>query len=49
MHPAVEEECVAGDEEGIGALARKSGKGRIDLADRMGSRRLGVKVSMMPA
>ena len=27
---------VARDEEGIGALARKAGKGRIDLADRTG-------------
>ena len=28
--------CVGSDEEGIGALARKGGKGRIDLADRAG-------------
>src|ERR1700686_5041141 len=33
---AVEEECVGSDEEGIGALARKGGKGRIDLTDRTG-------------
>ena len=31
--PAVEE-CVGNDEEGIGSLARKSGKGHIDLVDR---------------
>jgi hypothetical protein len=30
------EKCVAGDKEGIGALACKCGKGRIDLADRRG-------------
>src|SRR5262249_34590517 len=29
---AAGEECIAGDEEGIGALAHKTGKGRIDLA-----------------
>jgi hypothetical protein len=29
---AASEEPVASDEEGIGALARKGGKGRIDLA-----------------
>jgi hypothetical protein len=33
---AAEEEWVGFDEEGIGALARKSGKGRIDLAARAG-------------
>ena len=27
------EECVGSDEEGIESLGRKSGKGRIDLAD----------------
>jgi hypothetical protein len=31
--PAVEE-SVTGDEEGIGALARKVGEGRINLTDR---------------
>src|SRR5262249_31927962 len=33
LHSAADEECVASDEEGIGALARKSSKGRVDLAD----------------
>ena len=32
LHAAAGEECVGSDEEGIGALARKGGKGRIDLA-----------------
>ena len=32
LHAAAVEECVGSDEEGIGALARKGGKGRIDLA-----------------
>ena len=36
LHAAAGEECVGGDEEGIGALARKGGKGRIDLAARAG-------------
>ena len=36
LHAAADEECVGSDEEGIGALARKVGKGRIDLADRRG-------------
>ena len=36
MHAAAGEECVGSDEEGIGALARKGGKGRIDLAARAG-------------
>ena len=36
MHAAAGEERVGSDEEGIGALARKGGKGRIDLADRRG-------------
>src|SRR5437660_11879196 len=36
LHAAVEEECVAGDKEGIGTLARKGGKTHIDLADRTG-------------
>jgi len=36
LHAAVEKECVASDKQGIGALARKGGKGRIDLADRTG-------------
>src|SRR5262249_54863921 len=31
---AADEESVGGDEKGIGALARKGRKGRIDLADR---------------
>jgi hypothetical protein len=30
---AAGEKCVATEEEGIGAIAGKSGKGRIDLAD----------------
>src|SRR5271169_2886044 len=33
---AADEECVTSDEEGIGALARKGSKGRVDLADRTG-------------
>jgi hypothetical protein len=36
VHAAIEEECIASDEEGVGALARKGCKGRIDLADRTG-------------
>jgi hypothetical protein len=36
LHSAAEEECVGTDEEGIGALARKHGKGCIDLEDRAG-------------
>ena len=36
LHSAADEESVASDEEGIGALARKGGKGRVDLADRTG-------------
>jgi hypothetical protein len=38
LHAAAGEECVGSDEEGIGALARKGGKGRIDLADRLALR-----------
>jgi hypothetical protein len=33
LYGAADEECIAGDEEGIWALALKGGKGRIDLAD----------------
>ncbi len=33
---AADEEPVGGYEESIGSLARKGGKGRIDLADRSG-------------
>ena len=33
LHAAAGEERVGSDEEGIGALARKGGKGRIDLPD----------------
>src|SRR3974390_952155 len=33
---AAGEECVAGYEEGIGALAREGSKGRIDLTNRRG-------------
>jgi hypothetical protein len=36
LQTAVDEEAVASDEEGIGALARKGGKGLIDLAARAG-------------
>jgi hypothetical protein len=36
LYAAAVEEPVGGDEEGIGALERKTGKGRIDLADRRG-------------
>ena len=36
MRAAGGEESVATDEEGIGALARKGGKGLIDLAARAG-------------
>ena len=36
LHAAVPEEGVGSDEESIGALARKSGKSSIDLADRRG-------------
>src|SRR5215471_9064064 len=36
LHSAADEKCVASDEEGIGMLARKSSKGRMDLADRTG-------------
>jgi hypothetical protein len=32
LHTAAVEKCVGSNEEGIGALARKGGKGRIDLA-----------------
>ena len=43
LHSAVEEECVAGDEQGIKPLERKSGKGRIDLADCTGVEDLGLQ------
>src|SRR5262245_52043412 len=33
LHTAIDEETIAGEEQGIGALARKGGKGRIDLGD----------------
>jgi hypothetical protein len=36
LDAAAEEECVASDEEGVGALARNGGKSRIDLAARAG-------------
>jgi hypothetical protein len=36
LHASTGEEGVRGDEECIGAPVRKSGKGRIDLADRGG-------------
>ena len=36
LHSAADEECIASDEEGIGALARKSSKGCVDLAGRTG-------------
>jgi hypothetical protein len=34
LHGTAEEEPVGSDEESIGALARKGGKGRINVADR---------------
>ena len=36
LYGAANEKCVAANEEGIGTLARKCGKGRIDLSDRTG-------------
>src|SRR5919201_5980835 len=36
LHGAANEEYVGSDKEGIGALAGKTGKGGIDLADRRG-------------
>src|SRR5215472_18671574 len=33
LHPAIEEECVAGHHEGIGAFARTSGKDLVYLAN----------------
>src|SRR5262249_9635319 len=36
LYGAANEKCVAADEEGIGALPRKCGKGLIDLSDRTG-------------
>src|SRR5262249_13708390 len=36
LHAAACEECVGSNEEDIGALALKGGKGRIDLAARVG-------------
>ena len=36
MHGAAGEERIGTDKERVGALARKRGKGRIDLADRAG-------------
>jgi hypothetical protein len=36
LHAPIGEEPVASEEESIGALARKAGKGRIDLGDRRG-------------
>src|SRR5262249_22260774 len=36
LYGAADKKCVAADEERIGALARKCGKGRIDLSDRAG-------------
>jgi hypothetical protein len=32
LRGAAGKECVAGDDEGIGALRRKGGKSRVDLA-----------------
>ena len=43
LHPAIEEECVASDEEGIRALVRKGGKGRVYLADGAGIEDLGLQ------
>src|SRR5262245_19276242 len=36
LYGAADKECVAADEERIRALARKCGKGRINLSDRVG-------------
>jgi hypothetical protein len=36
LHAAAAEESVGRNEEGIGALACKASKGRIDLANRTG-------------
>jgi hypothetical protein len=36
LHGAADEERIGSDEESIGALVRKGGKGRIDLAYRAG-------------
>jgi hypothetical protein len=36
LHAAADKKSVASDEEGIRTLARKGGKGRIDLTDRSG-------------
>ena len=38
-----EEESVGSNEEGVGAVARKIGKGRIDLADRRGVENLDLQ------
>jgi hypothetical protein len=48
LQTAVAEESVASDEEGIGALARKGGKGRIDLADRSGVEYLDLQPTTRP-
>src|SRR5262245_17490855 len=36
LYSAADKKCVAADEERIRALARKCGKGHIDLSDRVG-------------
>src|SRR5262249_1817036 len=36
LYCAADKKCVAANEEGITAFARKCGKGRIDLSDRVG-------------
>src|SRR5262245_44588881 len=36
LYGAADEKCIAANEEGVGAFARKCGKGRIDLSDRTG-------------
>jgi hypothetical protein len=43
LRGAGDEECIGGDEERIQALARKTGKGRIDLVDRTGVENLDLQ------
>jgi hypothetical protein len=49
LHAAAREVCVGCDEEGIGALARKAGKGRIDLAHRSGVVDLDLQPECLPS
>src|SRR5262249_20031658 len=43
LHGAADEKCIAGDEEGIWALALKGGEGRIDFADSRGVENLDLQ------